>query len=69
MEFMREDVENIITQQLVISQLSNGISYKDTEDMDTFERVFIYKKLIEMKKEENEAKLKAIEEAKMNMRK
>lgn len=69
MEFMREDVENIITQQLVISQLSNGISYQDTENMDNFERVFIYKKLIEMKKEENEAKLKAIEEAKMNMRK
>ena len=66
---MREDVENIITQQLVISQLSNGISYQDTENMDNFERVFIYKKLIEMKKEENEAKLKAIEEAKMNMRK
>ena len=66
---MREDVENIITQQLVISQLSNGISYQDTENMDNFERVFIYKKLIEIKKEENEAKLKEIEEAKMNMRK
>jgi len=66
---MREDVENIITQQLVISQLSNGISYQDTENMDSYERVFIYKKLIEMRKEENEAKLKAIEEAKMNARK
>lgn len=62
-------MENIITQQLVISQLSNGISYQDTENMDSYERVFIYKKLIEMRKEENEAKLKAIEEAKMNMRK
>jgi len=62
-------VENIITQQLVISQLSNGISYQDTENMDSYERVFIYKKLIEMRKEENEAKLKAIEEAKMNARK
>ncbi len=62
-------MENIITQQLVISQLSNGISYQDTENMDSYERVFIYKKLIEMRKEENEAKLKAIEEAKMNARK
>ena len=68
LEYVREDVENIITQQLVISQLSNGITYKDTEDMDTYERVFVYKKLIEMKKEENEAKLKAIEEAKSNMK-
>ena len=59
----------IITQQLVISQLSNGISYQDTENMDSYERVFIYKKLIEMRKEENEAKLKAIEEAKINARK
>lgn len=62
-------MENIITQQLVISQLSNGISYQDTENMDSYERVFIYKKLIEMRKEENEAKLKAIEEAKINARK
>lgn len=65
-EYQKEDVENVITQQIIISQLSNGITYKDTEYMDSYERVFIYKKLIQMKKDENDAKIKAIEEAKKN---
>lgn len=60
----RQEFENIITQQIIISQLSNGITYKDTEEMDNYERTFIFKKLIQMKKEENDAKLRAIEEAK-----
>ena len=60
----RQEYENIITQQIIISQLSNGITYKDTEEMDNYERTFIFKKLVQMKKEENDAKLKAIEEAK-----
>lgn len=63
-EYVKEDFENILTQQIIISQLSNGISYQDTENMDNYERVFIFKKLIEMKKEENDIKLKAIEDAK-----
>lgn len=63
-EYIKEDFENILTQQIIISQLSNGISYQDTENMDNYERVFIFKKLIEMKKEENDIKLKAIEDAK-----
>ena len=63
-EYIKEDFENILTQQIIISQLSNGISYQDTENMDKYERVFIFKKLIEMKKEENDIKLKAIEDAK-----
>lgn len=61
----RQEFENIITQQIIISQLSNGITYKDTEEMDNYERTFIFKKLVQMKKEENDAKMKAIEEAKM----
>lgn len=60
----RQEFENIVTQQIIISQLSNGITYKDTEEMDNYERTFIFKKLIQMKKEENDAKLRAIEEAK-----
>ena len=63
-EFNKEDVENIITQQVVISQLANGISYADTENMDEYERVFVIKKLIAMKKEEIEAKKKAMSEMK-----
>lgn len=63
-QYIKEDFENILTQQIIISQLSNGISYQDTENMDNYERVFIFKKLIEMKKEENDIKLKAIEDAK-----
>ena len=60
----KKDVENILTQQLLICQLSNGISYTDTENMDVYERTFIFKKLIQMEKEKNDAKLKAIEAAK-----
>ncbi len=63
-QYIKEDFENILTQQIIISQLSNGISYQDTENMDNYERIFIFKKLIDMKKEENDAKLKAIEDAK-----
>lgn len=61
----KAEVENILTQQLLICQLSNGISYTDTENMDVYERTFIFKKLIQMEKEKNDAKLKAIEAAKM----
>lgn len=64
LDIYKEEIENIITQQLIICQLSNGITFKDTDDMDTFERVFIFKKLMEMEKEKNDAKLKAIEDAK-----
>lgn len=53
-------------QQIIISQLSNGISYSDTEQMDTYERVFIYNQLIKMKKDENEYKLKAMDKMKAN---
>ena len=56
----KEDFENILTQQIIISQLSNGITYQDTENMDEYERVFIVKKLIAMKKEEIEARKEAL---------
>lgn len=61
LEFKKEDLENILTQQIIISQLSNGISYTDTEDMDEYERVFILKKLIAMKKEEINARKEAMQ--------
>jgi hypothetical protein len=64
LEFIKEDLDNVLTQQIIISQLGNGITYEDTENMDEYERVFIFKKLIQMKKDENEAKQKAIEKAK-----
>ena len=54
-EYRKESLENIISQQILISQMSNGITYKDTEDMDEYERVFVLKKLIALKKEEIEA--------------
>lgn len=63
-EFIKEDIENILTQEIIISQLSNGISYSDIENMDSYERNYIFSKLIQMKKEENDAKLQAIENAK-----
>lgn len=49
-------------QQIVISQLSNGITYKDTENMDEYERSYIFSKLIRMKQDEIEAKQKAYDE-------
>lgn len=52
-----------MTQQIYISQLSNGITYQDTENMDDYERVFIYKKLVEIEKEKNDKKLQAIQNA------
>ena len=64
LSFFKEDVEDIIDQQLMITKLCSSISFKDTNDMDEYERVYILKKLIQMRKEENEAKEKAIEEAK-----
>lgn len=60
LEFKKEDFENILTQQIIISQLSKGITYQDTENMDEYERVFIIKKLIAMKKEEIEARKEAL---------
>ena len=64
LSFYKEDVEDIIDQQLMITKLCSSISFKDTNDMDEYERVYVLKKLIQMRKEENEAKEKAIEEAK-----
>lgn len=48
-----------MTQQIIISQMAKGISYSDTNDMDEYERVFVLKKLLALKKEEIEAKEKA----------
>lgn len=59
----KEKLEDILTQQLIISQMSNGISYADTESMDEYERIFILKKLLALKKEELEAKQEAIKNA------
>ena len=56
----KNDFEDILTQQLLISQLANGITYKDTDDMDEYERIFILKKLIALKKEELDAKKEAM---------
>ena len=60
------ELDNILTQQIIISQLSNGITYQDKENMDSYERNFIFKKLVQMEQEKNDAKLRAIENAKQN---
>lgn len=65
-ENAKYQVFNIIDQQIIITQLDNGISYQDTENMDDFERTYILDKLIEMKKEELDLKKKAIEKANNN---
>lgn len=63
-KFAKEDLDNILTQAVIISQLSSGITYSDVENMDEYERAFILKRLIETKKEEIEAKQKAIDNMK-----
>lgn len=48
----KEEVESILDQQIIISKLGN-ITFTDTDNMDTYERVYVFKKLMAMKKEEN----------------
>ena len=64
LQLKKEELNSILDQQIIISQLSNGITYQDTENMDEYERIYIISKLIQLKKEENESKQKAIEAAK-----
>ena len=61
--FFKQELNYILDQQVMITKLSNSFSYQDTQEMDEYERVYILKKLIQMRKEENEAKEKAIAEA------
>lgn len=51
-------------EQIIISQLSSGITYTDTENMDIYERTYILSKLINLEKEKVEIRKRAIEEAK-----
>ena len=64
-QYIKEDLNNILDSQILISQLSQGMTYEDTESMDAYERNYILAKLIQMEKDKIEAKRKAIEEAKM----
>ena len=61
--FFKQELDYILDQQVMITKLSNSFSYQDTQEMDEYERVYVLKKLIQMRKEENEAKEKAIAEA------
>jgi len=65
---MKDQLNTILDQQIVISQLSNGISYQDTENMDEYERSYIFSKLVRMKQDEIEAKQKAYEEMQQKTR-
>lgn len=66
--FIKSDLNAILDQQIVISQLSNGITYQDTENMDEYERSYIFSKLVRMKQDEIEAKQKAYDEMKQKTR-
>lgn len=66
--FYKKQLNGIIDQQIMISQLSMGITYSDTENMDEYERSYIFAKLIKLKKDEIEAKQKALENSKNNRR-
>lgn len=64
-QYKREEVEVIIDKQIIVSQLSEGgITYNDCNDMDLYEFEYVVRKLIKLKKEENEIRKKQIEEAK-----
>lgn len=66
--FIKENLNTVLDQQIVISQLSNGISFQDTENMDEYERSYVFSKLVKMKQEEIEAKQKAYDEMKQKTR-
>lgn len=51
-DIRKEEVESVLDQQIIISKLGN-ITFTDTDNMDTYERVYVFKKLMAMKKEEN----------------
>lgn len=51
-DIRKEEVESILDQQIIISKLGN-ITFTDTDNMDTYERLYVFKKLMVMKKEEN----------------
>ena len=36
-EYAKQEIENILTQQIIISQLAKGISFEDTNNMDSYE--------------------------------
>lgn len=65
-EIYKERLNDILDQQIIISQLSNGITYQDTENMDEYERVYVMSKLLRMKQDEIEAKQQAYDEMKAN---
>lgn len=67
LQYKKEEVENIFDKIIIISQLSEGgITYGDCENMDTWELEYMARKLIKLKKEENEMKRKQIEDARKN---
>lgn len=64
LEYRRTELEVIFDKSIIISQLSEGgITYNDCNDMDTYEFEYVVRKLIKMRKEENEIKKKQIEAA------
>lgn len=66
LKYLKTELDDILDQQIIISQLSTAYSFADTDNMDQYERIYTINKLIQMKKEENEAKKKAIEQARNN---
>lgn len=66
-QYKKEEVENIFDKVIIISQLSEGgITYGDCENMDAWELEYMARKLIKLKKEENDMKRKQIEETRKN---
>ena len=62
-KWYKEELNRILDQQIMITKLSNSFTFQDTQEMDEYERIYVLKKLIQMRKEEYEAKEKAIAEA------
>lgn len=66
-QYRKEEVESTFDKIIIISQLSEGgITYSDCQNMDDWELEYMARKLIKLKKEENEIKRKQIEEARKN---
>lgn len=63
---IKEDLDSIIDQQILICDSSHSITFADTEEMDEYERIYTLSKLMQMRKNEVEAQQKAIAQIQNN---
>ena len=61
---VKQKLDTILDQQIMICDLARGITFEDTENMDEYTRIYTFHKLLQIRKEEVEAKKQAIDKIK-----